>query len=136
MIEALRTAEDRRWYRLSLGALILAAWAALGAWGASPYAGLLGHGGAEGVAPLPRAVAFVAGWTLMTVAMMLPSSLPLVTLFRRFVLRREFIDVGFLLVIDHVLVGQLRLGQRRLVLGIGRRFGDLVIADDGQVSCA
>jgi predicted metal-binding membrane protein len=36
-----------------------------------------------------RLVAFVAGWTLMTIAMMLPSSLPLVTLFRRFVAARS-----------------------------------------------
>jgi predicted metal-binding membrane protein len=90
MIEALRTAEDRRWYHVSLGALIIAAWAALAAWGASPYAELLHHGGAtdDGDLPIPRSAVFVLGWTLMTVAMMLPSSLPLVNLFRRFVLQR------------------------------------------------
>ena len=32
---------------------------------------------------------FLAGWTLMTVAMMLPTSLPLVTLFRRLTRRRS-----------------------------------------------
>jgi predicted metal-binding membrane protein len=98
MIEALRTPDDRRWYRLSLGALVLAAWGALALWGASPFAGLLDHrqvgpAGATGAGPgaLPPAVrlaAFVVGWTLMTVAMMLPGSLPLVTLFRRFVAPR------------------------------------------------
>ena len=90
MTEALRTPEDRRWYRLSLGALILAAWATLAAWGASPFAGLLGHrdiGGAD-LPPILQLAAFLVGWTLMTVAMMLPSTLPLVTLFRRFTLQR------------------------------------------------
>jgi predicted metal-binding membrane protein len=89
MIEALRMSGDRRWYRLSLGALIAAAWAALAAWGASPYVGLLNHAGAadDGI-PIPRSAAFLLGWTLMTVAMMLPSSLPLVNLFRRFVQHR------------------------------------------------
>src|SRR5262245_37238447 len=90
MIEALRTAEDRRWYRLSLGTLIIAAWAAIAMWGASPNAGRLHHGGAPdaGGPPIMRSTVFVLGWTLMTVAMMLPSSLPLVNLFRRFVLQR------------------------------------------------
>lgn len=90
MITALRAPEDRRWYRLSLGLLVLAAWAVLALWGASPYAGLLDHreaGGARLAAPA-RAAIFVTGWTLMTIAMMLPSSLPLVNLFRQFTLRR------------------------------------------------
>jgi predicted metal-binding membrane protein len=90
MINAFRTPEDRRWYLLSLGLLIVVAWAVLAAWGASPYADLLDHGKRvdRDLAPGLRAVVFVLGWTLMLVAMMLPSSLPLVNLFRRFVLRR------------------------------------------------
>src|SRR5436305_868708 len=88
MVGSMRAPGDRRWYRISLWMLVAAAWAALALWGASPYAGLLDHrslapGGAP-AAPL-RLLAFVAGWTLMTVAMMLPSSLPLVNLFRRLV---------------------------------------------------
>jgi predicted metal-binding membrane protein len=40
--------------------------------------------------PLPlTAAAFVVGWTLMTVAMMLPSTFPLVEIFRRLVRRRR-----------------------------------------------
>lgn len=87
MIASMRTPDDARWYRLSLWALILSAWAALAMWGASPFAGLLSHRGiGEGsLSPVFRLGVFVLGWLLMTVAMMLPSSLPLVNLFRRLV---------------------------------------------------
>jgi predicted metal-binding membrane protein len=90
MIGALRTPQDERWYRLALGGLILGAWGALLLWGASPYAGLLGHG-EGGAAPGDLALRlplFVLGWILMTVAMMLPGSLPLVNLFRRMIVDR------------------------------------------------
>ncbi len=92
MIGALRTPDDARWYRVSVGALVLAAWAALWVWGASPFGGLLSHreigSGLVGADPLLRLAVFVLGWTLMSVAMMLPASLPLVNLFRRMVDRR------------------------------------------------
>ena len=90
MIGALRTPDDARWYRLSLGALVLSAWAVLGVWGASPFAGLLSHReiGEASLSPISRLAIFVFGWTLMTVAMMLPASLPLINLFRRLVDRR------------------------------------------------
>src|SRR5688572_31081796 len=91
MIGALRSPSDSRWYGLSIGMLIAAAWAALALWGASPYAPLLNHAeiGAGGPASLTRLPFFVLGWTLMTVAMMLPGSIPLVTLFRRMVVARS-----------------------------------------------
>jgi predicted metal-binding membrane protein len=107
MINALRTHDDRRWYRLSLAALVLAAWLALAVWGLSPFAELLGHrdSGAIDLATPVRLLVFVFGWTLMTVAMMLPASLPLVNLFRRFVLHRPdgarlllLLIVGYLVV--------------------------------------
>ncbi len=90
MIAALRTPDDARWYRLSLGALVLSAWAALWVWGASPFAGLLSHReiGEASLSPISRLAVFVVGWTLMSVAMMLPASLPLINLFRRLVDRR------------------------------------------------
>ncbi len=99
MVNACRTPGDQRWYRLSIAALILAAWAVLAAWGASPFAGLLSHRalGPGGFPPLLRVVAFVAGWTLMTIAMMLPSSLPLLNLFRRFVADRAHSSLLLLL---------------------------------------
>jgi predicted metal-binding membrane protein len=94
VIGALRTPQDDRWYRLALGTLVAGAWGALLLWGASPYADLLDHTAAADLTP-SRLVAFVLGWTLMTVAMMLPSSLPLVNLFRRVVAGRA--DAGGLL---------------------------------------
>ncbi len=98
MIGVLRTPDDARWYRLSLWALVAFAWVVLGVWGASPFAGLLSHReiGVGPLSPLSRQAVFVFGWTLMTVAMMLPSSLPLINLFRRLVAGRP--DRGGLVV--------------------------------------
>ncbi len=74
-----------RWlYSGALAGLIGGAWAALGLLGASAYAPVLSHALAGGEPPWPapaRLVVFVAGWTVMSIAMMLPSSLPLVTVF-------------------------------------------------------
>lgn len=90
MIGAIRTPDDARWYRLSIWALLALAWTVLAVWGASPFAGLLSHReiGENTLSPVLRLAVFVVGWTLMTVAMMLPSSLPLVNLFRRVVAGR------------------------------------------------
>ena len=84
MLGTIRTPADSRWYRLTLAGLIVAAWAALAIWGASPYARLLSHQElAEGEFSLAFTLTvFVLGWTLMIIAMMLPSSLPLINLFR------------------------------------------------------
>ena len=58
--------------------LILGAWVALAVWSASPYAGLLDHAqvGEGPLSPTLRVPIFVLGWTLMTIAMMLPANLP------------------------------------------------------------
>jgi predicted metal-binding membrane protein len=70
-------------------ALVLAAWCALWLWGRSPYGHLLLHGPAHVHLAVVRqrwfASVFIGGWTLMTVAMMLPSSLPLILMFHRMV---------------------------------------------------
>jgi predicted metal-binding membrane protein len=72
----------------SLVALAVAAWLALWLWGASPYARYLHHDGDVG--PLAaQATLFAAGWVLMIVAMMLPSSVPLVMTFGALVRRRR-----------------------------------------------
>jgi predicted metal-binding membrane protein len=64
-------------------ALIGGAWVTLGWLGASPWAPYLSHAAGESLAPLTvRVGLFVVGWTVMSVAMMLPSSLPLITVFR------------------------------------------------------
>ena len=89
IIGALRTADDPPRCPLTLGALVLSAWVVLAAWGASPFAGLLSHGQlAEGGLTLFRVALFAAGWLIMSVAMMLPSSLPFVHLFHRLVAER------------------------------------------------
>jgi predicted metal-binding membrane protein len=75
-----------------LGFLIVLAWLALWAWGNSPYARFLDHGELERISFPGNPIfflLFVAGWTLMTVAMMLPATLPLVRLFHRLTRRRE-----------------------------------------------
>ncbi len=67
-------------------ALIALAWLALWVWGQSPYGRFLSHHSLEAVRGNAALVlVFVAGWTLMVVAMMLPTSLPLVALFRAIV---------------------------------------------------
>jgi predicted metal-binding membrane protein len=72
----------------SLGALTVVAWTSLWLWEGSPYRAFLGHAG--GVGPLPlEATLFSLGWVLMIVAMMLPSSVPLVLTFRALVGRRQ-----------------------------------------------
>jgi predicted metal-binding membrane protein len=72
----------------SLGALAATAWLALWAWEGSPGSHYLGHSGSGGLAPLEAAL-FTAGWILMIVAMMLPSSVPLVVTFGALVGRRR-----------------------------------------------
>ena len=90
-----------------VGALVVltgAAWLALWAWQGSPNAGFLDHGGAA--APLPVGAAlFTFGWLVMIVAMMLPSSVPLVLTFAALTGRRRrpgqlvaLVILGYLLV--------------------------------------
>jgi predicted metal-binding membrane protein len=71
--------------------LAIACWAALWAWSASPYARYLEHPGwtdAASFAEFCREVAVPAGahvlaWVLMIAAMMLPTTFPLLVMFRR-----------------------------------------------------
>ena len=85
--------DDRRLFVALMVALIAMTWLALGIWSLSPYSRFLDH---ELLGELDFAISseylvfvslFVAGWTLMLVAMMLPTSMPLVTLFHRLTLR-------------------------------------------------
>jgi predicted metal-binding membrane protein len=83
---------DDRLFMSLIGGLIALAWLTLWLWSESPYGRFLGHeeGGEVGLGEdyLPLLLVFVAGWTVMTVAMMLPTSLPLVAIFRSLVRRR------------------------------------------------
>jgi predicted metal-binding membrane protein len=64
--------------------IIVLAWVSLLIWGLSPYSGFLSHDSVAGaqLEHSPGVFAIqVAGWTLMLVAMMLPTSLPLISMF-------------------------------------------------------
>jgi len=86
----LRTARrDRTILAGSLIAMAVVAWLALWAWESSPYGHYLHHDGGGGGSVAVGALAFTAGWVLMIVAMMLPSSVPLVMTFAALVGRRQ-----------------------------------------------
>lgn len=72
-----------------VGILIGGAWLALWQWDRSPEARYLHHATAGGPAPLLETSLFVAGWTVMTVAMMLPTALPLLAVFAGIASRRR-----------------------------------------------
>ena len=81
--------DNRRIFTAVLLGLIALAWVALFVWQQSPYGRFLYHEeladiqiGLDGNA-IGFAVLFVSGWTLMTFAMMLPTSLPLIQMFQR-----------------------------------------------------
>jgi predicted metal-binding membrane protein len=94
----------------SLVALAALAWLSLGVWSASPFAGSLHHD-AVGAALQPLdALLFTAGWVLMIVAMMLPSTIPLVLVFGAVVGRRPS---------PGVLVGLLLAGYLAVWAGFG-----------------
>jgi predicted metal-binding membrane protein len=86
-----------RWlYGGALLGLIGGAWIAMGLLGESTYAPYFSHDFAGIDAPWPveaRLAIFVAGWTLMSVAMMLPSSLPLVTGFYTMMRRASLVSL-------------------------------------------
>ena len=82
-------ASDRRLLTPLVIALIALAWLVLWVWGSSPYGRFLSHHSLDEVRGGGLlALVFVAGWTVMIVAMMLPTSLPLIVLFHTFVGRR------------------------------------------------
>jgi predicted metal-binding membrane protein len=93
--------DNRRYFGPMLVGLIVLAWVMLIAWGESPYGRFLDHGEFGEVdlglnaKSLGLMALFVGGWTLMTFAMMLPTSLPLIDMFKRMTVKRE--DAGLLL---------------------------------------
>lgn len=118
--------EDRRPFAALLVGLVALAWLTLWAWGLSPYGRFLSHdrlgeaaGGGGHPAPL-LLVIFVGGWTLMTVAMMLPTSLPLVMLFHALVRRRP--DAWRLVAL--VVAGYLSIWA---LFGLGVHLGDWLL---------
>jgi predicted metal-binding membrane protein len=106
---------------LTVGALVALAWAALWVWGESPYARYLDHRSLDALgADEPLLALFVVGWVVMLVAMMLPTSFPLILLFTNMVHLRA--DRGRLLTL-------LLLGY----LSVWTLFGLLIYVGDGQI---
>ena len=78
-----------------IGSLIALSWLTLWVWGRSPFARYLDHGrlgeidivgGAASI--LVPATLYLIGWILMTTAMMLPTTLPLLQIYQRLTAKR------------------------------------------------
>lgn len=111
----------------AVGGLIVLAWLTLAVWERSAYGRYLKHTELAHFETAPdawplvaQASAYVAGWTLMTVAMMLPTALPLIETFRR--LTRERADRGTLVAL--LVLGYLALWS---AFGVGAHLFDLAL---------
>jgi len=91
----MRALANRTYFLPLLGVLIALAWLALWVWGQSPYARFLSHHHLGELRGSGLMLVFIAGWIVMIFAMMLPTSLPLVSLFHALTNRR--MDQGTLL---------------------------------------
>jgi predicted metal-binding membrane protein len=118
--------DNRRYFGPMLIGLIVLAWVMLIALGQSPYGRFIDHGefgeveiGLSGESFGLMAL-FVGGWTLMTFAMMLPTSLPLVDMFQRMTAKRE--DAGQLLTL--LIAGYLLVWT---AFGVAALLGDRLI---------
>jgi predicted metal-binding membrane protein len=82
--------DTRRPLIVTLVLLSALAWLALWWWGQSPYSRYLDHHHLEWVtANFALAPLFIVSWVVMTIAMMLPTSLPLIMLFNTLTHRRR-----------------------------------------------
>ena len=107
-----QSARNDRLFLVLLVALIALAWLSLWVWGQSPYGRFLDHEAlTEFTSEDVRLVVFfVGGWTLMISAMMLPTTLPLIALFRTITSDRS----------NHItLVGLLATGYLAVWIGFG-----------------
>jgi predicted metal-binding membrane protein len=120
--------DGRRVFIGVLALLILFCWITLSLWSISPYAPYLSHDLLEG---LPGTftqdyflllLIFVIAWTLMTIAMMLPTSLPLLVMFQRLTQSRP--DRTKLVVL--LIVGYLSVW---ILFGAVAHLGDMLIHD-------
>ncbi|HLF78019.1 MAG TPA: DUF2182 domain-containing protein [Dehalococcoidia bacterium] len=117
---------DNRLFAGLLMALVGLCWLTLFLWGASPYRRFLSHdaigdlGGRISLEYTGLALIFVAAWVLVTVAMMLPTALPLLLLFQRFVAARQD---GWVLTAA-LIVGYLAIW---VLFGVAVHLGDLGI---------
>lgn len=85
----LKRVDTRRPLVVAVIALSALAWLALWRWGQSPYSRFLSHhdlGAVRGNSALM--LVFLTGWVVMVVAMMLPTSLPLIAMFNTMTSKR------------------------------------------------
>jgi predicted metal-binding membrane protein len=123
------TPHDRFFVPLFAGTVVVA-WLALAVWDVSPYARYLEHDWtrlgtvASLCAALPAGEAlvpaslYIAGWVLMTAAMMLPTTLPLVTVFRRLTMRQSGASALLCLLLAGYLAAWLGFGVAAHLLGL------------------
>ncbi len=83
MTDQVRGSAEERIYSLVIGGVILSAWAALAISSAAPELSHHHHTGGGHHASLPGPGGFMLGWVLMTLAMMLPGSVPWMNGLRR-----------------------------------------------------
>ena len=101
---------DQRIFLGVMAGLIGLAWISLWMWKQSPYGRFLSHHENESVLGHDSnyalvVVLFAAGWTLMTIAMMLPTTLPLLGSFQRLVAaRRDRVQLLALVIGGYLLV--------------------------------
>jgi predicted metal-binding membrane protein len=128
----------------AVGGLIVWAWLTLALWEQSPYGRYLDHGewlevgfAADICRTLPAgsvvfpALLYVTGWVLMTVAMMLPTTVPLLAMFARMTAGRT--DRGLLLTL--VIVGYLAIWTTFGVLAHAADMGlHAIVARDAFLS--
>lgn len=109
-----------------LTGLVAVAWLTLWVWESSPYGRYLGHGelahfdvSGDWRPALVQAALYVGGWVLMTAAMMLPTTLPLLGIFRRLTQARADRTRLALLVIAGYLAVWLAFGAAAHVFDLG-----------------
>lgn len=125
-MQALRIspAADRRLFLWLIGSLIGLAWLILWIWDGSPYGRYLHHAQlgelSFSASPFLAIVLYLLGWTLMTAAMMLPTMLPLLEIFRRLIMRRS--DRWRLMI--EVITGYLSVW---LIFGIAAHSADWIV---------
>ena len=119
-----------------LGAIVVLAWIALWWLEQSPYGwlfhrhGSTGHDQHQHAADWLYAGAFCLGWLLMTTAMMLPTTVPLVRLFRRMVVQRAHAPLLIALLLGGYLTAWLAFGVVALGLTwtIDRTLANAIVA--------
>ncbi len=118
----MRAIPEQKYLLVLLGKLIILAWIALWFRGQSPYARFLKHDELrrEDFQDTFLVLLIVIGWTLMIIAMMLPTTLPLLTLFYRLTQRRsDRLSLLLLLISGYLLIWML--------FGVVAHLGDQVL---------